>query len=77
MDESRGDHRGRLPAGAREINGPNRKIKILNEGGASRGSIGAIVRGIGTPSVYPVRLRRIERLFPPRAGAVRFTSRTA
>ena len=26
MDESRGDHRGRLPAGAREINGPKNKI---------------------------------------------------
>jgi hypothetical protein len=65
MDESRGDHRGRLPAGACEINGPNRKIKILNEGGASRGSIGRKCETDRNPSVYPVRLRRIERLSGP------------
>jgi hypothetical protein len=35
MDESRGDHRGRLPAGAREIMA--QKIKIMNERGGMLG----------------------------------------
>jgi len=68
MDESRGDHRGRLPAGAREIMA--QKIKIMNERWHARANAEMNGRFVPTSRVSPPQ----GRMMTVRSGGLAFSA---